>query len=167
MKKTKKTNTAPSLGTPKLGKPKAKVSVKKLKAASKKLGKKAKTEKKSKVIAKGPTGRPRTNDYSLPKPKEASPAKMDAQLKRLHERKLVSPKLKTLIGTVIVKHHRDRKSVIVGTKKGWFVKRGPKPIVGKHFTQLYGVACNLVNGPRDPYLFFKDELKKLKVKASA
>lgn len=119
-------------------------------------------KRKAKVIATGPTGRPRALEYQLPKMKEANRAKMDAQLKRLRERKLVSKKVTSLIGVSFTKEHRGKKYTITGTKKGWFVKNGSnKPPVGP-FTQLYGVACNLVDGPRDPYLFFKDELAKLR-----
>ena len=53
---------------------------------------------------------------------------------------------------------------VTGTKKGWVIKNGKKGTMGP-FRQLYGVSCNIVDGPRDPYLFFRDELKKLRVSA--
>ena len=144
----------------------AKVSVKKIKAASKtKATKKATSKKTKKKVAaklmKGPSGRVRTRTYVLPKTKESSEAKMDWQLDRLKERKLVSPKVKTLIGVKLIKRHNGKKVVVKGTKKGWLIKVGPKLVKGQTFTSLFGVACNVVNGPRNGYQFFGEQLKLL------
>lgn len=112
--------------------------------------------RKKKVLSYGPSGNPRTNNYLLPKPKKTTPDKMDWQLERLRERKLVSPKVKTLVGVKLIKRYNDKKWVVKGTKKGWLVKN-----TGKFYTSLFGVTCNIVNGPRSGYQFFEEQLKKL------
>lgn len=117
--------------------------------------------RKAKVVATGPTGMPRVRDYKLPTPRQVDKEKMDKQLKRLRERKLVSKKVTSLVGVSFTKSYHDRKYKVIGTKKGWVVSNKKLGQKGP-FAQLYGVACEITAGPRDPYRFFKDELSALR-----
>lgn len=94
--------------------------------------------------------------YPLPKAKIATPEKMDAQLERLKERKLVSRKLRTLVGYTLTKTWRGKVYTLKATESGWF-----RTDTKEYYTSLYGAACSIVNGPRSGYVFFKDSLRKV------
>jgi hypothetical protein len=83
---------------------------------------------------------------------------MDAQLKRLKERGLVPRTATSLIGVRLVRPYMGKKYIIRGTSKGWL-----RQDTGKHFPSLFAVACNIVDGPRNGYLFFKDALAQAEI----
>jgi hypothetical protein len=121
--------------------------------AKKKTIKKSKA-KKAKVSAKSKkTAQPR-----IPKPREVNVAKMDAQLKRLKERKLVPRSATSLIGVTLVREYHGKKYVVRGTKTGWLVKNS-----GKRYAGLFGAAASIAGAPRNPYVFFSKSLKNAEI----
>jgi len=114
-----------------------------------KAGARTKQTNKKKVKAKKPR---------VPKPREVNEAKMDAQLKRLKERKLVPKRAISLIGVTLVREYHGKKYVVRGTKTGWLVKN-----TGKKFAGLFGAAANITGAPRNPYVFFNKALKDAEI----
>ena len=123
-----------------------KMSKKKARKQDKKVKAGARTKQTNKKKAKA---KPR-----VPKPREVNEAKMDAQLKRLKERKLVPKRATSLIGVTLVREYHGKKYVVRGTKTGWLVKN-----TGKKFAGLFGAAANITGAPRNPYVFFNKALK--------
>lgn len=96
--------------------------------------------------------------YLLPAPREVTVAKLDAQLKRLKERKLVPKRATSLLGVTLVREYHGKKFVVRATKKGWLNKAS-----GKVYSGLFGVACAIVGAPRNPYVFFKAAFKDAEI----
>lgn len=125
-------------------------SKKKLAARTKQTAKKVKKSTKRKLSAK--------NQPRIPKPREVNVAKMDAQLKRLKERKLVPRNATSLIGVTLVREYHGKKYVVRATKTGWLVKNS-----GKRYAGLFGAAASIAGAPRNPYVFFSKSLKNAEI----
>lgn len=122
-------------------------------AKDKNKPRKPKARVKRKVKAKAKKQKPR-----CPRPREVNEAKMDAQLKRLKERKLVPKRATSLIGVTLVREYHGKKFVVRGTKKGWLAKHN-----GKLYAGLFGAAASIAGAPRNPYVFFAKSLKDAEI----
>lgn len=118
----------------------------------------AKAKKKSSKSKKKVVKKAKKRAYLLPAPREVTVAKLDAQLKRLKERKLVPKRATSLLGVTLVREYHGKKFVVRATKKGWLNKAN-----GKVYSGLFGVACAIVGAPRNPYVFFKAAFKDAEI----